>query len=224
MKTFEMLNPAWPKRVRSLVGVNPISYQGALDEALLCYHLDNYFLPEFAADIRGHCLEFEEDRYTSRLGGAQVTQVDVLHVDDTNPRATIIADLTQPNDIPSNTFDCIICTYVLHVIFDVIAAIREMHRILKPGGVLLVTVPHISPAYTHQNELWRFTPQGLERLLSDAFGSSEQVTLRPYGNSLVAMGTVRGLLSRHFTEQELAYIDTPFATVLCARAIKVKPE
>jgi ubiquinone/menaquinone biosynthesis C-methylase UbiE len=44
-----------------------------------------------------------------------------------------VADLTHADHIPSDTFDCIICTQVLFLIFDVRTAIRTLYRILKPG-------------------------------------------------------------------------------------------
>jgi len=35
-------------------------------------------------------------------------------------------------------------TQTLHLIYDVRSAIRTLHRVLKPGGVLLATFPGIS--------------------------------------------------------------------------------
>ena len=43
-------------------------------------------------------------------------------------------------------FDCVICTQTLHVIYEVEGAVRTLHRMLKPGGVALVTVPGITQA------------------------------------------------------------------------------
>ena len=102
------------------------------------------FLQQHAADIQGHCLEFQEDSYTSRFGGERISKLDILHIDASNPNATIIADLTRPNAVPSDTFDCIVCTHVLHLVGEVDALVRDLHRILKPGGVMLVASPQIA--------------------------------------------------------------------------------
>jgi SAM-dependent methyltransferase len=177
------------------------------------------FLQECSLDIKGHCLEFQEDSYTSRFGGSQVTKLDILNKETDNPNATIIADLTQPNDIPSNTFDCIICTYTLHIILDLDYMIGELHRILKPGGVLLVSVPDITVNYGQYNELWRFTGKGLHVVLAKSFGD-ENVTTKTYGNSVTAAGELRGLSAPDFTKAQLNYHDPRYALVVCARCVK----
>jgi SAM-dependent methyltransferase len=177
------------------------------------------FLTEFASDIRGHCLEFQKDHYTTRFGKSAVNKLDILHIDGSNPKATIVADLTKPNLIPSNQFDCIICTHVLHVILELEQVISELHRVLKPGGVLLVAVPHVAMFDPSSHDLWRFTPDGLGLMLAKSF-SSKNVTVRAYGNSLTAAGQIRGLVAHEFTIAKLAYHDPRFAVEVCARAYK----
>jgi SAM-dependent methyltransferase len=210
-------------RVRFAAGVQPLSYLWGYDRGLEIarFYLEKLFLHEFSSDIRGHCLEFNDARYTSCFGGDQVTRLDILHKEEGNPDATIVADLTQPNDIPSNLFDCIICTHVLHVIFEPGQAVSELYRILKPGGVLLVAVPHISMYGPDWHECWRFTPEGLYLMLAKSFGG-ENITIRAYGNSLTAAGEIRGLAAHEFTKNELNSHDQRFAVEVCARALKKK--
>ena len=103
--------------------------------------VDRYYIEKFlsahAADIYGRVLEVADNSYTCRFGGTRVIRSDVLHITPDNPRATIVADLTCADDvIPSQAFDCIILTQTLEVIYDVRAALRTVHRALKPGGVL----------------------------------------------------------------------------------------
>ena len=182
------------------------------------YYLEK-FLAEFAPDIRGRCLEFQDPQYTPRFGGSRVTHLDILHMDESNPRATLVADLTKPNDLPGEAFDCVVCTHVLHTIFEAEKAVRGIHRILKPGGVLLAAVPQISMYGPDYGELWRFTPEGLRVLLSRVFGE-DNVDWRAYGNSLTAAGEIRGLASHEFTKAELDQHDVRFAVEVCARAVK----
>ncbi|MGH7267673.1 MAG: methyltransferase domain-containing protein, partial [Candidatus Rokuibacteriota bacterium] len=66
---------------------------------------------------------------------------DVVDRDPGNARATVIADLRDAPGIAASTYDCIILTQTLHVIDDMVAVLRECARILKPGGVLLATLP-----------------------------------------------------------------------------------
>ncbi len=209
-------------RIRFAVKVAPLSEQWGYDRGvpLHRYFLDQ-FLQEFAADIRGHCLEFQENSYTTKFGGERVTALDILHKDAGNSAATIVADLTTANQIPSNRFDCIICTHVLHIVSELDAFIAELYRILKPGGVLLIAVPHISMNGLEWHELWRFTPEGLLTVLAKAFGS-EQITLRGYGNSLTSAGELRGVVADEFTLSELQTHDPRFASEICARVVKIE--
>jgi SAM-dependent methyltransferase len=209
-------------RIRFAVNVKPLSYLWGFDRGLPIhrYYLEQ-FLQEFARDIRGHCLEFQNPGYTPRFGGSAVEKLDILHIDDSNPLATIVADLGKPNHIPNDVFDCIVCTHVLHVIFELDKVVAELHRILKPGGILLVGVPHTSMCDPGFHEIWRFTPEGLNSVLGKVFGN-ENVTVRAYGNSLTAAGEIRGLVASEFSQATLDYNDPRFAVEVCARACKPK--
>jgi Methyltransferase domain len=203
-----------------LTNMIPLSYAWGVDRGLPVHrmHLE-HFLSTHSVDMRGHCLEFQEPRYVPRFGGTAVRTLDILHVDQTNPRATLVADLTQPNTLPDARFDCIVCTHVLQSIFDLRHAVAELHRILAPGGVLLVAEPQISQCDSRYDELWRFTRAGLTRLLGTAFASTE-LTVEAYGNSLTAAGELRGLVAAEFSEAALSTHDYRFATEICARAVK----
>jgi SAM-dependent methyltransferase len=176
-------------------------------------------MTQYKGDIRGHCLEFQEDTYTSAFGQQNVTKLDLLHHDDSNPKATIVADLTAPNSIPDNTFDCIVCTMVLNMIFDLPAAIRDLHRILKPGGVLLATAPHLAMYNPDAHGLWRFTPEGFSLSLSTVFGD-DNLSVISYGNSLCAAAEMRGVVSEELPESLLNRKDEYFPVTICARAVK----
>src|SRR4029079_14872337 len=91
------------------------------------YYIER-FLAEHSSDICGHVLEIGDNRYTRRIGGTKVTRSDVLHVKATR-EATIVTDLAHDKVIPSETFDCIICTQTLQAIYDVRAAIRTLYRV-----------------------------------------------------------------------------------------------
>jgi glycosyltransferase involved in cell wall biosynthesis len=207
-------------RARMGIGCEPLSQSWSFDRGLPIhrYYVER-FLRECASDIHGRCLEFQEDSYTTRFGGTAVRKLDVLHLDASNPNATIAADLTRPNDVPSNAFDCIICTHVLHVVDDVTAFVRELHRILAPEGVLLMATPFVSMCGPQSHELSRLTPEGLRRLLASVFADA-RVSIRPYGNSLTAAGELRGLVVAEFSAAELDLEDARFAVEICARAAK----
>ena len=107
------------------------------------------FVGVHADDIRGRVLEIAAPDYTTRFG-RDVTSVDVLMAEEGNPEATIVADLTDAPQIPDGAFDCAIVTQTLQFVYDVRAALRTLHRILAPGGVLLATVPGLTKISPHR--------------------------------------------------------------------------
>jgi SAM-dependent methyltransferase len=205
-------------RPRLLLGP-PVSHHLGTDRGL-AVHRDfiQRYLGAHSVYIRGDCLEFQEDQYTSAYGSPE--SVDILHVDDSNERATIVADLAQPNDLPSNRWDCIVCTHVLHVVPDPYAVVRELSRILRPGGALIVAVPTITRIDPNWTEYWRFTPDGLALLLRSSF---DDVSVEGYGNALVAAGMMRGLTVNEFLRSELEPHDPRFTIEVCGLAIKNSP-
>jgi SAM-dependent methyltransferase len=51
-------------------------------------------------------------------------------------------DVAEKFPFADNSFNAIWCSEVLEHLFDPAFALREMHRVMKPGGKLLVTVPY----------------------------------------------------------------------------------
>jgi SAM-dependent methyltransferase len=190
--------------------------------------IDRYYIEKFleanASDIRGRVLEVGDASYTTRFGGANVEVSDVLHYLEGNPHATIVGDLADGRNIGSDLFDCIILTQTLQMIFDVHAAIRTLHRILKPGGVLLVTGHGTSKmARHHENdgwgEYWRFTRQSAQLLFGNVFGA-DNVEERAYGNVLSAVAFLQGIAAGELTREELDHADWRYEVVVAVRARK----
>lgn len=60
-----------------------------------------------------------------------------------NSRLDIVSDITDI-PVPDASFDAVLCTEVLEHVPDAISTVREFSRILRPGGVLLITAPFAS--------------------------------------------------------------------------------
>lgn len=183
------------------------------------YYIER-FLQEHSNDIRGRVLEVMDSRYTERFGSVVETS-DVLDIDASNERATIVADLTAPGNVPSDSFDCLILTQTLQSIYDFHAAVQEAHRMLRPGGVLLATVPSISkidPTPGVRGDFWRFTWASCDRLFFEVFGAN--VTVRAHGNVLAAIAFLAGLAREDLTDEELDVQDDFFPVLVAVRAVK----
>jgi glycosyltransferase involved in cell wall biosynthesis len=185
------------------------------------HYIEN-FLAGHAADIRGRVLEVGDDAYTRRFGGERVTHRDVLHVSADNPQATIIADLASADHIPSDTFDCIILTQTLHLIYDVRAALSTLRRILRPGGVLLTTFPGITQIDEFDwggSWYWAFTALSAQRLFEEAFGS-RSIKVETRGNVLAAIAFLHGIALEELRKDELDYNDPHYQVIITVRAVK----
>jgi SAM-dependent methyltransferase len=217
----------WPPRgaVRfgSLRRVTPISKDWGLERGLPIdrYYIDR-FLSERADLMRGTVLEIGEKRYT-RLGGDRVQRFEVLHVAEQKPDVTRIGDLSDPTVFPSDTFDCIVVTQTLQLIYEVRTAIESCHRFLRPGGTLLVTIPGISQISRYDMDrwghYWSFTTRSAERLFGDVFGRGP-VEVVAYGNVLSSISFLHGLASEELTRSELDAHDPDYQLLIGVAATK----
>jgi SAM-dependent methyltransferase len=69
-------------------------------------------------------------------------------------------------------FDLVLCMYVLEHVYDVRAAVANLLRAVRPGGTVLVAVPHLYPYHDEPIDFWRFTEHSLRELFRD-FSSVE---------------------------------------------------
>ena len=180
------------------------------------------FLDSHRSRIRGRVLEIGDARYTRHFGDG-VTRSDVLHVTAGNPEATMVGDLSTGANLPDERFDCAIVTQTIQMIYDFHAAVRTLHRILAPGGSLLLTTHGISRigrrlGRDDWGEYWRFTAPALAILFGETFG--EEVEVRPYGNVLSATAFLHGLAADEITPDELASTDPDFEVLIGVRATK----
>lgn len=179
------------------------------------------FVSDHAADIRGVVLEVQEADYTRRFGGPAVERSDVVDLAESNLGATVISDLRAAANIADATYDCVILTQTLHVIAPMTDVVAECYRILKPGGVLLVTIPSVSRVcleYGRDGDFWRVTPAGARQLFEPVFGDG--VTVSVFGNSLAGAAFLYGLGPSEIDERDLSVTDIYNPTLVGIRAVK----
>jgi SAM-dependent methyltransferase len=209
----------------SLRRVKPISREFGFDRGRPVdrYYIEN-FLARYADDIRGRVLEIKDNSYTQKFGRDRVAKSDVLDVIEDNLEATVIADLTCADNIPSDSFDCFVLTQTLQMIYDARAALNTIHRILKPGGVVLATFPGISQINNDDDEwngswYWSFTTLSARRLFEEVFPRSN-VKVETYGNVLAAIAFLEGLAVEELHQEELDHRDRNYEVIITVRATK----
>ncbi|CAN5622924.1 hypothetical protein BH10BAC3_BH10BAC3_24230 [soil metagenome] len=185
------------------------------------YYIEN-FLEKNNADVHGDVLEIGDNEYTLRFGGSKIVKSHILHVDDKNPAATYVGDLSNAPQIPDNKFDCIVLTQTLHLIYDFKGAIATCYRILKPGGVLLMTVPGISNIdFTDWKHLWlwAFTDSAIQKILSESF-PEKNIETDVFGNVMVATAFLYGMGLPEIGKDKLDSCDPHYQVIITARAVK----
>lgn len=212
-----------PGRVRmgDLARTEPISSAFGYDRGTPIdrYYIEN-FLEARRSDIRGRALEVGETVYSRRFGSG-VTAQDVLHVRD-HPDATIVGDLALPGTLPPDSFDCIVLTQTLHLIYDMRSAVAGLHRALRPGGVALVTVPGVSSidrGEWGESWCWSLTGQSASRLFGEAFGV-DNVEVEVYGNVYAATSFLHGLAVEDVEQAWLNRTDPSYPVTVAIRAVR----
>jgi SAM-dependent methyltransferase len=207
-----------------LTGVTPVTTDWGFPRG---QPVDRLYIEQFLSrhrkDISGHVVEIGDNDYTMQFGEDREIKSSVLDIRTDNPNATIIADLTNAPQIPDGTFDCVILTQVLVLIFDIDAALKTIARTLRPGGVALITVPGISQMSAKADEYrawsWSFYPETLRRLLIRYFDPQDLI-VETFGNVKTTISFLTGLAQEDLAVEDFQHQDPRYPLVVAARAVK----
>ncbi len=95
--------------------------------------------------------------------GAQMWRMDIDLLED--KQVDLLMDI-QKVGIQTETLDWIVCSEVIEHVPDFKSALKEVHRCLKQGGKLILTVPFSVPLHGEPHDYWRFTEYSLKNLAS----------------------------------------------------------
>lgn len=96
---------------------------------------------------------------------AKIETLDIKKSDKVDYIANI--EENNANLIADSRYDIVICTEVLEHTRNPFLAVKEIYRILKKGGILLLSVPFNFRIHGPLPDCWRFTEHGLRELLAD---------------------------------------------------------
>lgn len=206
----------------------------------------NQFLNQNRSDIKGNVVEISERTYTRclasdtikksyvlnpdyrqrNLDSSQKYKCKVFQKDDHFSSAEIIdikkADLVTGKNLPEN-IDCFICTQTLMYIFDLNSAINHSLKMLRSGGIMLITVPGISQICRYDFNRWGqyrfFTDLGLKKHI-EQFVPSKNITTKTFGNVKTATAFLYGIAAKELTQKDLDYFDQDFPVTVTAKIIK----
>lgn len=104
----------------------------------------------------------------------------------------LVADVTRLPFV-DHVADAIVCDAVMEHVADTEGILKEMVRVLKPGGLVFITVPFMYPYHSSPNDFYRWTKQGLSVLI-EKYGLS----VHDVGASAGPMGTLQSVLMHVF--------------------------
>jgi SAM-dependent methyltransferase len=163
---------------------NPVPESGHHITRYVMYQRIRQFMT--SGEHTGRVLEISGDR------GAIHGMFDPARIEyvSTDPAAVDVCEL--PFDAES--FDYIICDQVIEHVEDPFRGVREMRRVLRPGGWLILATAFMDPVHERADnttDYWRFTPRGMAALLRDfsllyqceGWGNREALAVVLFGGS-----------------------------------------
>jgi SAM-dependent methyltransferase len=107
-------------------------------------------------------------------------------VDVANPAAELEGTVEEI-PVQDESFELVLCTQTLEHAEDPARAVRELRRVVKPGGRVLASTHGVQVYHPNPDDYWRWTHAGLERLFREnAFWSA--VTVTPGSGTTACIG------------------------------------
>ena len=104
--------------------------------------------------------------------------------------------LASAEEIPmmTNSIDTILSSQMLEHVINPLKCLKEINRVLKTGGTLIITVPQSNEMHSEPHDYWRFTKFGMLLLLSQAGFEIETVLQRGNYPSCIAQMRIKRLI------------------------------
>lgn len=177
------------------MGKEPISMQFATERGT---PIDRIYIESFLSEHRnqivGDVLEIEDNFYTLKYGGVNVKNSIVMDVSSKDPGIDFNANIETGEGIRENVADCFILTQTLMYIYDLKTAAKNIGKLLKHGGVALITCSGISQnskrcmdnygCYFNFNEAVfekMFTDENVEVIETGSYGNVKTVSAHIVG-------------------------------------------
>lgn len=121
------------------------------------------------------------------------------------PGVDRVEDVTRLS-LADSSVGTILCLDTLEHVFDVPRAVAEMIRVLRPGGMIVVSAPMDFRIHAFPDDYWRLTPSCLERLLAPLGATvvgSQGIESHPH--TVMAVGC-KSPVADDFTQQAMRLI------------------
>jgi len=100
-------------------------------------------------------------------GSKRFVSPHLVNVEIVDYPSTDLLAVGQSLPFRDGSFDAVISIAVLEHVTDPFACARELYRVVKPGGKLLISVPFLQPEHGYPHHYFNMTREGLRRLFRD---------------------------------------------------------
>lgn len=202
----------------SNMDVNPVSRQFGTERGT---PVDRYYISDFLKNnrkyITGKVLEIEDAKYT-HLYGTNYTSI-VMDVSSSKPWVNFNANLETGEGIEDSVADCFILTQTLMYIYDLNRAAESIYRLLKPGGIVLITCSGISQnsvrCMDNYGCYFNFNASVFDKLFGDK-SRYDVLESGSYGNVKTVAAHLIGLCQEDLDEADFRYNDPYYPLITYA--------
>lgn len=162
---YKTIKHGWDTASRRLAGTDAFWDRSALTYSLITDLKKKCLIPDH---VHGRVLDAGAGKLSYRhLAKPLASEYRSLDFKQTHPELDYVGDI-QNMPLPSQSFDTVLSFEVIEHVPDPRKALAEIYRILKPGGKLVMSVPHLMYLHNEPYDFYRYTKYGLRLLLEEA--------------------------------------------------------
>lgn len=113
-------------------------------------------------------------------------EYDTIDIERRVPEVKFLGDIQNMDVLMDQTYDTAVCLEVLEHVPNPFKALDEIHRILKKGGCLILSAPHLSRLHEEPHDYFRYTKYGLRSSIENA--GFEILSITPNGGLFCFLG------------------------------------
>lgn len=160
--------------------------------------------------------EVPEGSLVLNLGsGPKILSPKIMNVDAEPFQGIIVAATADVLPFADGTVDGVICECLLEHVTDPVAVVKEVHRVLKPGGAFYLTVPFVDPYHSAPDDYYRWTTSGIRQLTKTFNEEQLGMGFGPTNAMISAFAHWMGVLLSFGSRSLYQVITLGFQTILC---------
>ena len=144
-------------------------------------------VPALIEHLSGCCLDIGcgEMPFKSLIE-KHVSSYDSIDIERRVPEVSYVGSIQDMHMIEDGAYDSALCLEVLEHVQNPFIAVSEIHRILKKGGKLVCSVPHLSRLHEEPHDYFRYTLYGLQSLFENS--GFKVISITPRGGLFSFLG------------------------------------